>query len=215
MIADDILFASVNLPCLDKTKATHEMLSLKKHSFWNTYRQTTMIPLMTKHGLSGKAGTQNRRTGDFSWVDYTPTIVKDWFETIVFPWIGMKSRVMALITEPGAANAEHIDCDPIHIKTRQHKLRVVLQGNTNTLYFCTQQGNISVPNVAGLFLMDGGWPHGMINDHELPKVTLALGSPWDGKENYTNNELDIMMLKSDYTLPQELKVYYKKERDPY
>jgi hypothetical protein len=206
MNLDHLLFAGVDLPMFDKQEATAEILKIAGNSFWDTYRLTTMIPLMTKTGKPGYRHTSNYLPGSFQWADYTPSILVDWFETVGFPWLGMKTRVMALITEPNFANAEHIDCKLHEINTRQHKFRIVLQGSTDTLYFKTTKGNITVPSVETPFLMDGGWVHGMHNTATERKVTLALGAPWNGLADY-GNEVNLLMNRNDYQMPDDLKSY--------
>ncbi len=210
--ADNLMFASINLPILDKEKAASELLSIDDGlSFFDTYRNTKMIPLMTKKGNLGKEGTSNFNNGEFLWTKTAPTVIVDWFENYVFDWLGERSRIMALITQPSVANFEHIDCDRNELNTRQHKFRIVLQGNTSTLYFITKEGNITPPDIDCAFLMDGGWPHGMINHSSKVKVTLALGAPWTGKEDY-KDDLNHHLYRNNYTMPDSIEIekYWKK-----
>ena len=167
-----------------------------------------MIPLMTKLGKGSKMGANNHTVGEFRWLPYAPAVITEWFDSVVFPWVGMQSRVMALITQPGVSNYEHIDCEPHELNTRQHKFRIVLQGNTNTLYFKTTQGNIPAPDIQGAFVMDGGWPHGMTNNSNQIKVTLALGAPWTGNNSY--NDLTVLLNRKDYQMPEDLSSFWKK-----
>ena len=200
----NILFARVDLPTLDQADAARQILSIPdKFSFWDEYRHTKMIPLMSKGGMIAS----NSLPGEFNWNSYTPKLISDWFDTVVFPWMGMKSRVMALITQPGAANYEHIDCDPHELNTQQHKFRIILQGRTDTLYFITNKGNIPVPSIDGPFIMDGGWPHGMVNNTNDIKVTLAVGAPWTGNNHYDNIEL--LVDRTNYQMPADLSAYWK------
>jgi hypothetical protein len=206
--ADNLLFASIDIPVLDKKQAAKEILALDdSSSWWDEYRHTKMFPLMTKGGEQSKQGTDNRRQGEFYWVPYAPKIITDWFDNIVFPWLGMKSRVMALVTQPGVSNNEHIDCDRRELNTRQHKFRLVLQGRTDTLYWITDQGKIKVPQVDSPFIMDGGWPHGMTNATNEIKVTLALGAPWNGHDDY-GSEVTLLQNRNDYTMPTDLEPYW-------
>jgi hypothetical protein len=205
MSNDNLLFARVNLPTLNQAEAAKQILNIPdKFSFWDDYRYTKMIPLMSKGGMIAS----NSLPGEFVWNNHTPKLISDWFDTVVFPWMGMKSRVMALITQPGSANYEHIDCDPHELNTQQHKFRIILQGCTDTLYFITDKGNIAAPSIDGPFIMDGGWPHGMINNTNEIKVTLAVGAPWTGNSSYNNVEL--LMDRNDYNMPVELASYWKK-----
>lgn len=210
--ADNVLFASVNLPSLDKEQAANEILKLDSSlSFWDEYRYTKMFPLMTKRGrYNGAAGASNYGEGEFYWVPHAPKVIVDWFEEVVFPWVGTRARIMALVTEPGVANYEHIDCEKDELNTLQHKLRIVLKGNTSTLYFITEDGNKHAPDVDGVFIMDGGWPHGMINTTDEVKVTIAMGAPWVGNDQY-GNDIDLLMKRDSYSMPKDLAKYYKKK----
>ena len=202
--SDDLLFASVDsIPILDRELATSEILALPdQYSFWDDYRHTKMFPLMTKKGVGSKEGSSNIQDGEFVWTPLAPKVIIDWCEEHLFPWLGAKTRVMALVTQPGVANYEHIDCAKHELNTRQHKVRLVLQGRTDTLYWMTDKGNVYAPNVDGVFVMDGGWPHGMINSTSIPKVTLALGAPWTGKDEY--DDLTILQYRTDYVMPEQM-----------
>lgn len=208
--ADNLMFASVNIPVLDKQQAAKEILAIdEKYRFWDPYRGIGMISLMTKNGESGRMGSDNRiNNGEFNWTSYTPKIVSDWFDNIVFPWAGKKARIMALLTQPGEENNEHIDCDRSELHTIQHKFRLVLQGKTSTLYFITNEGNIRPPDIDGPFIMDGGWPHGMSNYTNEIKVTLAMGAPWNGKDSY-DNELTLHLNRDNYLMPKYIEPYWK------
>lgn len=205
MVNDNILFASIDLVALDQKKAAEQLLALPDRcSFWDDYRQIKMIPLMSKGGMVAS----NSLPGEFNWTRHTPKLISDWFDNIVFPWMGQKARVMALLTQPGEANQEHIDCDPHELNTKQHKFRIILQGKSDTLYFITKNGKQYAPNIDGPFIMDGGWPHGMINTTNEVKVTLAVGAPWIGNEHYDN--IKLLMNRNDYSMPDDLSDYWKK-----
>lgn len=209
---DNILFAKINhLSMIDKEKSVSEILSIPTtYSFYDNYRNTIMIPLMTRGGKIGPEGASNLRHEEFEWTKHSPKIIIDWFEHSVFPWIGMKTRVMCLITQPGKSNYEHIDCDPDEFNKRQHKFRVVLQGKTDTLYWITDKGRVQAPDVDQAFLMDGSWPHGMDNTDIKPKITLALGAPWNGKDCY-ENEITVLQYKHEFHLPKSLDNFWKKK----
>lgn len=193
---------------LDKKKATSDILNLDStFSWYDSYRNTTMIPLCTKNGDAYKKGTSNSRQGEFMWTHYCPMVIQEYFDNLIFPWINMRSRVMALITMPNQKNHIHIDCNKNELNTQQHKFRIVLQGSTSTLFFLTQAGNLHVPDIEDAFVMDGSWVHGMTNTDKTPKVTLALGSPWTGNKQYNN--LSLLLKKSDYLMPDDLDKYWQ------
>jgi len=210
--SDDLLFATIDsLPILDKVHAASEILALPEYySFWDDYRYTQMFSLMTRQGVASREGVSNAQSGDFLWTDIAPRVIVDWCEDHLFPWLGMRSRIMCLVTQPGVANYEHIDCAPHELNTRQHKVRIVLQGNTDTLYWMTEGGNVHAPAITGAFVMDGGWPHGMINIGSIPKVTLALGAPWTGKAEY--NDITILQHRSSYRMPKNIDHLWHKKK---
>lgn len=210
MFMDDLLFAKISFQPLDKETAVKEILKVdKKYWFWDEYRGLNMLSLMTRNPVPGPDGTRNNITGDFHWLEYTPNIIKDWFETEIFPWMGMRTRIMALLTVPGFKAYEHIDCDEKDIGTQQHKFRIVLKGRTDTLYFKTDKGDVYAPSIDGPFLMDGSWPHGMHNFGDDTKITIAAGAPWNGHDTY-DSSLEILMKKSDYKFPDDYFQYLKK-----
>jgi hypothetical protein len=175
--------------------------------FYEPYRNTKMLPLSTKSGRVGYDGTSNYNQGDFSWTEWTPDIIKEYCENVLFPNLGTKTRIVILKTPPQTANHEHIDCDPTYQFTQQHKFRIVLRGRTDTLYFIKKYGNESAPQIDEPFIMDGSWPHGMINSDNETKYTLTAGAPWNGLPQYHN--LDILMNRNDSELPEDYKKYYK------
>lgn len=205
---NNLLFARWGLPNIDK-KLVLEAISVipENHWFYEPYRNTTMLPLSTKAGRVGYDGTSNYNSGDFIWTDFTPAVVREWCEDVLFPALTMRTRIVILKTPAGAANHEHIDCDPPHQFTQQHKFRVVLQGETDTLYFIKKSGNIPAPKVDGPFIMDGSWPHGMINNGSDVKYTLTAGAPWNGLPHYDN--LDVLMWRDNGELPHDYQRYYK------
>ena len=90
--SDHLMFANVYMPGLDKVKAVTNILALPDTvSFWDDYRHTKMIPLMTKQGQGSVHGASNYKQGEFTWVDYAPTEIKDWFENHVFTWAGTRA----------------------------------------------------------------------------------------------------------------------------
>ena len=209
----NILFASIKaIPILDKEKAASEILSLNQSlSFWDEYRSTRMFPLMTKNSETGYDGSSNKHDGFFDWTTITsktPTI-KEWCDKFVFPWLGMKTRMMALVTMPGESNHEHFDCSPNELNTLQHKFRIVLQGKTDTLYWLTDKGNVKAPNIDNAFIMDGGWPHGMTNSTDKPKVTIALGAPWSAKKNY-GSDIEVLQTRDQYNMPKKIDHLWKR-----
>lgn len=205
----NILAATLRFPQLDKQKSVAEIKALGgNYWFYDSYRHTTMMPLMTMGGKIGESGASNfRNKQPFEWTHYAPETLKQWFEQYVFPWMGMKTRISVLKTQPSQVNNVHIDCSPQAFGTRQHKFRIVLQGRTDSLYFLTKYGQIKLFNTEDAFIMDGSWPHGMTNFTGEEKYTIAVGAPWNGLESYDNLGSTIIH-RNPNLLPDNYEQYY-------
>jgi hypothetical protein len=205
----EILAATLKFPQLDKEKSVAEIQLIdQKYWFYDQYRHTNMMPLMTMGGKVGESGASNFRSKEeFVWTPYASETLKSWFEEHVFPWMGARTRISVLKTQPNQKNHEHIDCSPQAFGSRQHKFRIVLQGKTDSLYFVTKYGNILLFDTEDPFLMDGSWPHGMHNYTAKEKYTIAVGAPWGGKDSYSNMGQKIIY-RNPNLLPENLEPYY-------
>jgi len=199
--AGDLLFAKVNLPILDKESAVRQIEDLKgKGSFWDPYRGMYLTPMM---------GRVNGSPVDFDWHEYAPSSIVEWAEEVLFPFTNIRSRMAILHTPAKTANYEHIDCNSSELNTLQHKFRIVLRGQVDTLYFMTKDGHVSPPHIEEGFIMDGGWPHGMNNTSGETKLTLALGFPWQGQEKY-DERVELLLNRNDYVMPDEIDHLWQK-----
>jgi hypothetical protein len=199
---DDILFSELtNIPSIDKALAVEGIESIPDEFwYWDQYRTGRMVTIMSKGGLGGRAGAALHRPGEFDWTPYCPRVISEWFDNYIFNWMSQRTRITVIWTEPGATLLDHIDSAEAEYGTLQHKLRYVLRGTTDSLYFNTDQGKVFAPAVDGPFLIDGSWYHGMTNTCAKPKVTLALGGPWVGETQYPS--INHLLKRSDYN-PQE------------
>jgi hypothetical protein len=199
--AGNLLFAKVKIPILDKESVVKQINDLKgKGSIWDPYRGMHLTPMM---------GRVNGSPNDFDWFDYTPSTLIEWAEEVLFPFTNIRSRMAILHTPPHTANNEHIDCNSSELNTLQHKFRIVLHGQVDTLYFMTKDGHVSPPHIEEGFIMDGGWPHGMHNTSDETKLTLALGFPWQGQEHY-DDRVELLLNRNDYTMPDDIDHLWQK-----
>tara|TARA_Y100001935_G_C17148448_1_gene429194 strand:- start:55 stop:738 length:684 start_codon:yes stop_codon:yes gene_type:complete len=182
--------------------------------FWDTYREVRMLPLYTPGGATTKSGSQNNRKADLDWTEYADKDTMDFFEQKVFPWLDKKGRIILLKTPPNDSLAVHIDCSKQSFHTRQHKLRVVLQGEVNSLTFVTKDNDVQ-PSAdhRNLFVMNGGWPHYMTNTFDDWKYTICLGAPWEGGDtdeyiSLIENSQDVIELDKNY-LPIDYEQYFE------
>ena len=102
----------------------------------------------------------------------------EYSESVILPLTGM-TRIVIISTPTTWKNDIHIDCSPERFKTTQHKFRFVMHGNVDDLVFVGDGKEVRVPQVHQPFIMDGKWPHYMVNTHHRTKFTFAVGSPWE------------------------------------
>ena len=145
----------------------------------------------------------NPNTGNTTWNKLVPPVIKNWCEHHVFPWIGHPTKLVALIIPPGADAKMHVDCAIEDIGSQQHRFRLMLQGKTSDVYFKTAQGRVDVPEIAGPYIMEVGYPHSMKNTHSQASITLAFGAPWYGKDHYDLDQINVLLSRQDYGLPDD------------
>ena len=176
-----MLFAELNIKTIDKKRTAEWLNSLdEKYWFWDEYRTCDLLALMTQSGeFDEESAKKNNSAQDyFFWTAFVPDFIREYFENHIFTWTKMKSRILVIRTKAYQENKVHIDCSPKVFHTIQHKFRIVVQGNTDSLYFRTKKKNIWAPSTQKPFIIDGSWPHGMINNNPFPKYTIVLGAPW-------------------------------------
>ena len=203
------LFAEVDLPIINKTKVIKWIETVPK-TYWlqDDYRKCNSLPLMTKNGRVSKYDVENNSlsTNDFFWVEYVPDFIRQYFEKNVFIWTKIQSRIIIIKTMPKCQNLVHIDCSPSTFHTIQHKFRIVIQGTSDNLYFKTKNKKIWAPLTEKPFIIDGSWPHGMINHCEFPKYTICLGSPWTYSDYWPG--LKPLIFKKSHELPESYQEYF-------
>ena len=207
-----MLFAELDLPLIDKDRVTKWLAKVPDNCWlFDTYRQCFMLPLMTRNGKAKRADMlqHNVQTNiiKFSWTSITPVFIRSYFEKNVFNWTKIKSRIVIIKTPAGGQNPVHIDCFPQTFNTTQHKLRIVIQGTSDSLYFKTRKGKIWAPLTEKPFIMDGSWPHGMINNSNLTKYTICFGSPWTHSDFYPG--LNALISIDRQELPEHYEKYFR------
>ena len=183
---NEMLFAELDIKTIDKERTIKWIDSLdEKYWFWNKYRSCDLLALMNQTGYFNEESSENTAAeSSYVWTDFVPDFIKEYFNKNIFTWTQMKSRILIIRTKAYKENNIHIDCSPSRFHTLQHKFRIVIQGATNGLYFQTKKGRVFAPYTQKPFIMDGSWPHGMINNSPVPKYTIALGAPWTGCDFY-------------------------------
>ncbi len=205
---DNLLFASLKLPSLDCKAVVDELKQLPESAWvYDSYRNIRALPLLTRGGQTAPQDFINlSQDQKFLWTPYTPQVLQNYFEEHIFPWMNPIPRIILLKTDPQTANHEHIDCTIGQFRTRQHKFRYVLQGNVEDLYFITKDKKIFVPQTDRPFIMDGAWPHGMVNNSDQPKFTVSAGAPWAGSDNYPSFDKTVAVPASE--MPEDFEKYF-------
>ena len=217
---NNILFSYLQLPKCNTKKIISDIKKIPDHYwFYDPYRMTNMLTFRSQGGGTSIKDTVIKHTNneDFEWTENAPIDLINYCEKYIFNWMSPKGRVVVLKTPPGGRNEEHIDCNKKKIGTLQHKLRIVLQGNVDTLYWITKTNKVCPPtNREGIpFIIDGSWPHGMFNNTNDEKYTITIGAPWTGGHNsqYTtllSQSLDKDTLYKDkYSIPTNLDCFFE------
>ncbi len=205
----ELLFASLALP-IPKKQEWMEKVSVWSDKYWfdDPYRSNQVLPLRNQTGEFGFKKNENHPNKGLVY-QWTPAAFPEvilYFEEHVFPWTTSQCRVAILRTRAHAKNEIHIDCAPEKMGTIQHKFRLVLQGRSDTLFFVTASGIVRAPRVESPFLIDGSWPHSMINNDDVDKYTLVLGAPWTSSTSYP--KIDRFISKSGLAMDSEYKQYF-------
>lgn len=212
MRASDCIFSYLNLPTLDTAAVLRDLEQIDSDCwFFDAYRNVDMLALYTEGGRTTKQGAQN--TGrPRQWTEYAPVAMREYFAKHIFPWMIPQGRIILLRTPPGRSLAEHIDCNQESFGTLQLKLRIALSGNVDDLYFlCDASAPIrpSENRIGVPFVIDGSWPHGMVNRSGQEKLTICLGAPWSGEGMHQSIFQGDGIRKIDFNLPKNYVEYFE------
>lgn len=211
----NLLYAKLPISFDEHQKSLEHYKSLSDDKwYWDTYRTVLMLPLYTPNSATHEQGYRNRKDSKLAWTEYADSYTVEFFEEQVFPWLDKQGRIMLLKTPPGDTLSTHIDCTKELFGTRQHKLRVVLQGEVTSLTFVTNSKEVRPESDhRNLFVIDGSWPHYMTNTFNDWKYTICLGAPWDGGptdeyDKLLENATQVIKLSKDQ-LPENYEKYFE------
>lgn len=222
-IINNLAFLPLSLPVF---KVTEQLIKKLKelyidHSLNDEYRNCKHIPIYITDGKDNKNYTGNF---DLDWTEQSKQLpeVVEYIKENIFPWAKPMGRIMIICTKSYETNPIHIDCSPSKFdNTLQHKFRVVLNGTVDSLYFLNNNTEVKPEEIGNKpFLMSGSWPHGMKNNFNDMKFTLAMGAPWETNltdeykklviDSY-NKYKDQYLSKKDWLLPENYVQYFNKE----
>lgn len=198
---ENIAFLPLDIPYDENLLPLYKEELLNCETFYSPYRSCSMVPLYTQGGLSGRKEIMSSNQ-ELLWTkesDHCPQL-RAWITDTVFPLLDPLPRVFALLSKPGDSIPAHIDCSQATFSQRQHKLRFVLSGPIDSLWFETkQEEKVNVSSRSRAYVIDGRSLHGMTNSSHEPKITVCFGSPWQGmgSERYTQLLIDSLEKHSD------------------
>jgi hypothetical protein len=219
---EDLAFLYLDLPVFNTTDSLLERLEriVDESSFDDNFRNCRHIPIYVSGGDTLANGTARKWSKES---DELPEI-RAYIEKYVQPWAPDLGRIVVICTLPNQINPTHIDCSRKNFanNTLEHKFRVVIRGQTDSLYFNGKNKNYYISeNLRNHpFIMSGCWPHTMKNSDSGIKFTLAMGSPWDA-DNSNKNYKDLIftshtkyknsyLSKSNMKMPEKIDTYFSK-----
>jgi len=161
-----------------------------EHWYWCTFRESYLICLYGNEDVNNKK--------DMYWLPWAKdcTKIKELCDSFIFPMTDVRPRIIIIRTMPGMKMRLHTDCYADQMEKLEPKLRLVLKGRDNTLFYVNeQQEHIHIPNDWRGYLMSGAALHGMDNETE-EKYTLCWGDPWTGDD--LNNDRFFDYIKIQY-----------------
>ena len=175
--------------------------------YYDRFRGCKMLPIYNGGSLTNHTSKGNLM---FTEAGLQCNTLVDVLKTKVFPFMDPVGRVTILKTDKNTALNEHIDCNEDEIGTLQHKFRIALKGQINTLYFIDKNfKKVYIPNNYDTYVLDGGHPHSLDPGPE-EKITLCVGAPWKGKHNtHYKNILDNSLHKFKVSRPDVIKEEWK------
>jgi hypothetical protein len=153
-------------------------------SFWyqDDFRGSMMLALYTS-GSEYEKGRVAGRELKYGWTppSFYLNKLRTYIDEELLKLANSDVRVFLLKTPPQSSIKTHIDCKASETAKMQMKFRYVLSGRPDSLYFVGEDGEsrIFMSPAHGCYIIDGGHPHGVVNNHDSAKITLCLGSPWD------------------------------------
>lgn len=109
--------------------------------------------------------------------------VREIVESKIRPLFHRMPRVIVLHTPSGQRLRPHIDCAANEVGTFQPKLRIILKGRLEGLYFLgSKNQKVKVNPISPVYYMSGAFTHSLDNESELDRYTLCFGNPWTFKD---------------------------------
>ena len=172
--------------------------------YFDSYRQVYMLPVFTSKGVTNRKEIASS-TKNLKWTEEAEgfKFLKKFIITYIFPIIG-RGRLMILKTDKFSSNKIHIDCSEEQYYKEMFKYRFVFSGKVSGLYFLDKNRNkVHITDKFREYIIDGAYPHGMLNDIDEVKYTLCMGDPW----NITTDQINRLDISKKHILSLEKPEY--------
>ncbi len=216
----DFVFSDLKLPAPDRALLLDEMKRIPAR-FWksdsNLGGQKATLFSYKGSGLCSYEESKAKifcQPGDLRWTEGMEIgATQKYLEETFFSWMSHLGRVHVLRTPPGQCMPIHYDCRRGNHLSPQPKMRVILSGTSKDLFFLDTNSTghrMHCFDAPGGFVIDGSWPHGIVNSSTEDRYTLAIGSPWSGQDNLSEYLGEKKIFKSQLSFPEYSEIFLDK-----
>lgn len=164
----------INLDKKERESVLTEILSLKKENWYRC--QFRNCDLLLIYG-----GDNVLEKNKINWTDTADQCpnLKLLINKILDPFFKTKPRIIILKTNTEEELNWHVDCNKEEIYGFQPKLRCLISGKKDDLYYLSEDGNKIRTNITSdIYYMSGAFVHALKNTSREERYVLCFGSPW-------------------------------------
>lgn len=176
----DLAVASLGIKIDDSEKAIvlNEVSSLPKESWYRC--EFRNCDLLLVYG-----GDNVLEKNQLNWTEAAQQCpaLKTLIDKLLHPFFTIRPRIIILKTKPSEELNWHVDCNKEELESFQPKLRCLIAGKKDDLYFLSK-GNekIKAPVTSDVYYMSGAYIHALKNNNSEERYVVCFGSPW-GEEH--------------------------------
>ena len=127
---------------------------------------------------------------NLKWASNDNKAIRQLIGQTIEPYFHCLPRLIVLRTPPDQTLNWHVDCSSEELDSFQPKMRILLQGKTDDLFFKSRLGKpLPVQTRGDVYYMSGAYIHALKNTSGHDRYVLCLGSPWgeaDIKSHFLN-----------------------------
>lgn len=184
----NFVFSGLNIQPPPREKIIQELREIEEeHWRWDQGLGSHVLPIVSYEGknICGYVETQAGLYSSPDNIDWSKTYqtpaLSDYIENHFFNWMSTRGKVHILRTPVNSHMYIHYDCREGSEMQPRPKLRFTLQGDTSDIFFLdsnSEDDKRFCPSVETPFIIDGAWPHAIINSGQKIRYTVTIGSPW-------------------------------------